>query len=47
MAITTSAPRVGQPLPAITLPALDGRAVHFSEFRKRHQRMLIFMWASW
>jgi peroxiredoxin len=45
MSIATSAPRIGQLLPAIRLPSLDGHDVDFSEFRGK--RMLIFMWASW
>ena len=45
MTIATSAPRVGQSLPAITLPSVDGPSVNFSEYQGK--RLLIFMWASW
>jgi peroxiredoxin len=45
MSLTTAAPRVGQALPAIALPSLDGRTIRLTDFRG--QRLLVFMWASW
>jgi hypothetical protein len=42
---TTTTPRVGDALPPIVLPGLDGRAIRISEYRG--QRLLVFMWASW
>lgn len=37
--------RPGEPMPAITLPDLDGRPVDFATFRGRP--LLINVWASW
>ncbi|HEV7663039.1 MAG TPA: redoxin domain-containing protein [Chloroflexota bacterium] len=45
MTLTPVAPRVGDVLPDIALPTLDGRMVHLSEYRGK--RLLLFMWASW
>lgn len=46
---TTSAPRttpaVGDRMPDLALPSVDGGTVHLSDFRG--QRLLVFMWASW
>ena len=39
------APRVGELLPEIVLPSVDGRLIRLSDYRG--QRLLIFMWASW
>jgi thiol-disulfide isomerase/thioredoxin len=36
---------IGQPLPALTLPDLDGRMHALGEYRSR--RLLINFWASW
>ena len=41
----TSVPRVGDRLPDIVLPSLDGGMLHLSEYLG--QRLLVFMWASW
>jgi peroxiredoxin len=38
-------PRVGDALPPIALPDLDGRNIHLHEYHG--QRLLVFMWASW
>ena len=45
MARMIGAPSVGDLMPDIVLPDLQGRAVHLSDFRGR--RLLVFMWASW
>ena len=37
--------RVGEQVPSLTLPDLDGNAVVLDEFRG--QRLLVFLWASW
>lgn len=37
--------RVGDPVPEITLPDLDGKPVSLSGYSGR--RLLVFMWASW
>lgn len=42
---TTAAPRIGEPLPPIALPSLDGRTIRVQDYRG--QRLLVFMWASW
>jgi peroxiredoxin len=42
---TTLAPRVGDALPSIALPSLDGRTIRLHDYRG--QRLLVFMWASW
>ena len=36
---------VGDPVPDIAFPDLDGRQVALSEFAGR--RLIVFMWASW
>lgn len=36
---------VGDPVPDIMFPDLDGRQVAWSEFAGR--RLIVFMWASW
>jgi len=36
---------VGDQVPEIVLPDLDGNPVSFSAFRG--QRLLVFVWASW
>ena len=36
---------VGDPVPDITFPDLDGRLVALSEFAGR--QLIVFMWASW
>ena len=36
---------VGDQLPDISLPDLDGRPIRLSDYRGR--RLFIFMWASW
>jgi peroxiredoxin len=38
-------PRVGDALPPIALPGLDGRTIRLQDYRGK--RLLIFMWASW
>lgn len=45
MLMSQSVPRVGDPLPDITLVGLDGQAIRLSDYRGR--RLLVFMWASW
>jgi peroxiredoxin len=45
MSLTTSAPRIGDALPDLALPSLDGRTIRLSEYRGK--RLLVFMWASW
>jgi peroxiredoxin len=45
MSVTISTPRVGEALPAIALPSLDGRMIQLSDYRGK--RLLVFMWASW
>ncbi len=37
--------RIGEQVPALTLPDLDGNAVNLDDFRG--QRVLAFLWASW
>ncbi len=37
--------RVGDTVPEITLPDLDGKPVSLSSYSGR--RLLVFMWASW
>lgn len=37
--------RIGDRLPDIVLPRLDGGMLHLGEYRG--QRLLVFMWASW
>jgi peroxiredoxin len=37
--------RVGDALPPIALPSLDGRTIRLQDYRG--QRLLVFMWASW
>jgi peroxiredoxin len=41
----TNTPRVGDALPPIALPGLDGRPIRLQDYRGK--RLLIFMWASW
>jgi peroxiredoxin len=41
----TLLPRVGEALPPIALPSLDGRTIRLSDYLG--QRLLVFMWASW
>ena len=41
----TTTPRVGDALPPIALPSLDGRTIRLNDYRG--QRLLVFMWASW
>lgn len=36
---------VGDPVPDITLTALDGRRINLRDFRG--SRLIIFCWASW
>ena len=36
---------VGDPMPDLELPDLEGRALRIGEFRGR--ALLVFMWASW
>ncbi len=36
---------VGDQLPDISLPGVDGRTIHLRDFRGK--RLFIFMWASW
>ena len=38
-------PRVGDALPPIALPGLDGHTIRLQEYRGK--RLLVFMWASW
>ena len=45
MSQTTHAPHVGESLPEIVLPSLDGSMVRLSDYLG--QRLLMFMWASW
>jgi len=42
---TSNTPRVGDALPPIVLPGLDGRTIRLRDYRG--QRLLLFMWASW
>ena len=42
---TNATPGVGDALPEIALPGLNGRTVRLSAYRG--QRLLVFMWASW
>jgi peroxiredoxin len=41
----SNTPRVGDALPPIALPGLDGRTIRLQEYRGK--RLLVFMWASW
>jgi peroxiredoxin len=41
----SNTPRVGDELPPIALPGLDGRTVRLQDYRGK--RLLVFMWASW
>ncbi len=41
----STAPAVGELVPDLVLPTLDGTTIRVSDFRG--QRLLIFMWASW
>ena len=41
----SNTPRVGDALPPIVLPGLDGRTVRLQDYRGK--RLLVFMWASW
>jgi peroxiredoxin len=43
--IISNAPRVGDPLPPIALPDLQGRNIRLEDYRGK--RLLLFMWASW
>ncbi|CAA9553429.1 MAG: hypothetical protein AVDCRST_MAG73-3013 [uncultured Thermomicrobiales bacterium] len=43
MAATTTG--VGQTLPDLTLPRLDGGELRFAD--RRGKRLLLFMWGSW
>ena len=36
---------IGQSMPDLALPALDGRTVRLAEYRG--EKLLIFVWASW
>jgi len=42
---TSKIPSVGDALPPIALPGLDGRTIRLHDFRGK--RLLVFMWASW
>jgi peroxiredoxin len=42
---TSNTPRVGDALPPIVLPGLDGRSIRLQDYRGK--RLLVFMWASW
>jgi cytochrome oxidase Cu insertion factor (SCO1/SenC/PrrC family) len=42
---THQRPRVGDPLPDVTLRTMDGQPFQLNSLRG--QRALIFMWASW
>ena len=37
--------QVGQQVPDIALPTLDGRSVSLHQFRGK--KLVLFMWASW
>jgi peroxiredoxin len=37
--------KVGDVIPDIALPSIDGRTIQFREYRGR--RLFVFMWASW
>jgi peroxiredoxin len=41
----SNAPRVGDRLPPIELPSLDGHTIRLEDYRGK--RLLVFMWASW
>jgi peroxiredoxin len=41
----SNTPRVGDVLPPIALPGLDGRTIRLQDYRGK--RLLVFMWASW
>jgi peroxiredoxin len=41
----SNTPRVGDALPPIALPGLDGRNIRLQDYRGK--RLLVFMWASW
>lgn len=41
----TKESEVGEPLPAVKLPTLDGEMVDFADYRGK--KLLIFMWGSW
>ncbi len=43
--MTTMATHVGQTLPDLTLPRLDGGTLQFSDLRGK--KLLLFMWGSW
>lgn len=43
--IVSTTPRVGDPLPPIALPDLEGHNVRLEDYRGK--RLLLFMWASW
>ena len=45
MAQRVRAPGVGEVMPDLALPAVDGRVARLSDYRGR--RLLVFMWASW
>ena len=45
MSVSKQALGVGDAMPDIVLPDVDGRLVRFSEFRGK--RLFVFMWASW
>jgi len=36
---------VGDPLPDITLPTVDGHTIRLRDYRGK--RLFVFMWASW
>lgn len=36
---------IGRPVPDLTLTALDGRPVRFTDYRGK--KLLVFVWASW
>jgi len=42
---TSNTPRVGDALPPIVLPGLDGRTIRLQDYRGKS--LLVFMWASW
>lgn len=37
--------RIGEQVPSLTLPDLDGNAVNLDQFRGK--QLLVFLWASW
>ncbi|HEY3117034.1 MAG TPA: redoxin domain-containing protein [Chloroflexota bacterium] len=45
MSQTKHALRVGEQLPDLTLPGVDGTSIRLADYRGK--RLFIFMWASW